>query len=213
MARMTLTNENSFYEDIIELYKYFDYFYWQIDNNMENLASHQIKKFQKNYLRDIEKLFKEWCRNLKEGKFKILIPFLGIYFLLKTCERNTTFYYHCSPGLNSITINSKGLIYSCCEGVYRDYFEGRNIKTLIGNINSGYFSFKKHKIKEMCKNCDINYLCGGRCIWTSSKFYCECIRYLVNLIKTNINLLDKTIPKKIFNNKNMNVILSTEIIP
>jgi len=212
LARMTLSQPGGFLDGIrtIIASKLFAHVYWQLDND---LGGKLPEKFYDSYSLELPAVLDMWIQSLNEGQFINAIPFLGVYSLLKTefIRKNETWYYHCGPGRTMIAIDTKGIIYSCPEGVSRSGKDG-NPSDVIGHISDGKFVVSPHQAKKICLKCSIRHLCGGRCIWTYHPMYCHSTRLLVNLVRSHFEKLDSLIPRNTLK-ESLNAVNWTEVIP
>ncbi|MDD3178228.1 MAG: radical SAM protein [Candidatus ainarchaeum sp.] len=109
-------------------------------------------------------------------------------FISKNC-------FYCTACGNRFVFNFKGEIYSCHVGVDNSFFK-------IGDIYSGFNEnlelFKNRSVNnfESCKNCDLNYICRGGCLYASfvqngnlnpSSYYCLFFKKLFEYFKCDLD--------------------------
>lgn len=191
IGRITVSPKTSLFTECCLISNFVDYVYWQIDNceSMEDFNSYQAQ-----YKYDIELLFKYWYEYLKKGIFLRFVPFISaIRNLIVEPEKPTKFY--CGYGTSMIYIQTNGKCYACCDNVATN-------SHYIGDIFTGIEFSNNNLNNTICKDCDYVKLCGGRCGRMHKDFstervkqYCSLNQFMFDLIKENINEINRLIIK------------------
>lgn len=206
IARMAVSKYTDIYEDVSHLLQYFPFVHWQLDVVWSALW--ELPDFQQwaetSYEPGLKKLIDEWIAALNEGEIIGIIPFRGIM---------TRMLYNisglpCQSGQNAISITTDGQILAC--PIAPDFEWNR-----LGSLSEG---FKRISVEEPCLSCDVDSVCGGRCLfanmerlWGKEGFEatCEVTKFLIYELKKYKKLCEpfkEKIKYPSFNN-------TTEIIP
>lgn len=177
VARMTYTSGLNLCENVFEAGRFFQHVFFQCDNT---IAEAEAVNFAKSFQYQFPKLVDKWLTLYTKGSISWLSDnVLGIWHHLHNKIKKD--YYHCSPGVGCLTIDSNGNIYSCPEGETPESHSVINDCNL-GNISDG-LNRKKHELKARCSDCDLLWLCGGRCMWTDNESYCDIVRTAIETVK------------------------------
>lgn len=188
LARLTITENVSLYNNVIQVASFFDSIYWQI-MNCESFNNFQ--KFYTNYEYELNLLWDYWHYYLQKGVILNLIPFIAP-FTLDNYLTNYSNHYLCGFDNNMIYVQTDGTCYSCAEEILdSEYFK-------VGDIHAG-FSFKKKRTEFADDNCmicrDYPY-CKGRCGRMQERFdvehikeYCLLNKVLFNQVSSKKDLL------------------------
>jgi radical SAM protein with 4Fe4S-binding SPASM domain len=170
IARMTHTSGFNIADNAFEAGRFFPHVYFQCDNTLTDADSvdfAKIFKYQFNELVD------KWLTEYATGQINWLPDnVLGIWYHLHHNIRKN--YYHCSPGVGCITIDSYGNVFSCPEGETPESHSVIN-DCKLGHISEGLCK-KKHDLKARCTVCELLWICGGRCMWTDNESYCDIVK-------------------------------------
>jgi uncharacterized protein len=159
LARITLMPESSVYEVVTSLIDKFDNIYWQLENS-NNPVPHPSKTL-KSYEKDLDRLLDFWIDSISNRKMLNIIPFQFAFekLLFNGTESRST--PPCGAADGSIMyIDIKGDCYICDKVIGNEKFKMGNIYTGI-KISAPFFDVNSSK---RCANCEIKYLCSGRCV-------------------------------------------------
>jgi len=188
MARLTITEKVSLYNNVIQISNFFDYVYWQIQNCYQ---FEDFNRFYRNYSFDIELLWSYWYKYFKQSIVLNFVPFSAFINLLVN-KPVASKEYLCGYNSFMIYIQTDGSCYSCSEEVY----ENNHFK--IGDIFNG-ISFVKQNTEnlKLCHDCNYYFFCRGRCGRMQERFnlphikeYCKLNIFLfetINQRKEEIN--------------------------
>lgn len=200
IARMTLMEPISFYDEVMYLLNNKDYcfkeIHWQLNANFyPDFKFRKFKLWSKTYFSDLKKLYSFWLDELQKGNVIKLYPFLGITKRLIDLENNKDFegyYLPCGAGHYGFGIQTDGNIVPCpiMVGMYTYY---------IGNI------FSKITEKELmhksikpsgCDLCKYYSICGGRCLYSNITkpwdkqdydFLCDLTKKTIDVVTNGYN--------------------------
>ena len=153
-----------------------------------------------------------WLENLVKARVINIIPFQAIVLSILEQRKFTTPI--CGVGDCLITIDSDGDCYSCDE-LLKPRFK-------IGDIYSGVKQKKlvSENYLRFCVDCNICYICGGRCFreqiefpLEKFQFYCEMTRILVKAIQDKIPQIQSMISSGIIKKDNLKYDCWVEEIP
>ena len=194
IARMTVTNDSDIYRDVTHLLdlQLFDHVHWQL--SMIWVQREDWRDLwgwiNNSYKPGLNKLFKDWLRNLEKGIIRGIAPFQGV---LKRILLGGP-YPPCGSGIDSFTILTDGRIISCPIAVEEKWAEvGR-----IGEISRKDLEDRKPIVKEPCRSCSYLKVCGTRCLYThlerlwgeeGMKAVCECAKHLIDLVENNLQAI------------------------
>ncbi len=224
IARMAVSEDSKIYEDVFHLLNApdlsFNNVHWQIDCQWDEGMNVRWKDFPgwvDKYNKGISKLIHYWLEEMKRGKVKGIVPFIGIF---RHILNNTKTSLPCQGGLTSFAIRTDSKITFC--PLPPEYEE-----TVMGDIFSSTPESLKNsaKIKNPCPDCEVYDLCGGRCLfanlyklWGDEGFnlVCNTVKHLINelnRIKEEVlKLIQKgVIKREFFDYPTYNN--TTEIIP
>ncbi|MBI4651935.1 4Fe-4S cluster-binding domain-containing protein [Candidatus Desantisbacteria bacterium] len=186
VARLTITKESKVDQAVLSLINYFDNIFWQIVSS-GNLINSEI--FLNNYTHGISNLLNYWISNINNGIVKNLIPFQSIMTSI-LCDVQHR-HLRCGCGSTLRVIDIEGNIHLCDE-IMCD----KKIKTekylINDNFNPEYWITEK--LNQDCENCEIKYLCGGRCLHTMLSRPQEEFRFYCKLTNDTINQLRNVVP-------------------
>ena len=224
IARMAINEKSDIYRDVVYLLETeslsFDNVHWQLDVEWDEGIETRWKDFKKwaeGYNKGISDLVRYWLNQMKEGRVRGIVPFLGTF---KHILNDTTTDLPCEAGLRSFAIRTDGKITICPLPPEYEF-------TVVGDIDTSTPKTLENSllIGEKCQECEIYGLCGGRCLFAEkSKLWgeegfdmvCELVKHYIKELKTikeeviflikqgKINLEDFNYPE--YNN-------TTEIIP
>jgi len=201
VARMTISDSLDFYKQVLHLTGLidkglFNSIHWQLDAGFfkSDFNEKKFSRFVEEYNKQVSKLINWWIDRLKERKFYLLYPFVGI---TNSLLNNKKTKMRCGAGHSGFAITTNGMISACpvTNGVKTFY---------VGSI-------KKQKINEMgikgsCLKCGYLDLCGGRCLYQNySEFWpekgraliCKTVRHLIDELREKIPKIKEMINKGI----------------
>ncbi len=187
IARMAASIKTDIYEDVMHLLRHFPYVHWQLDAVWSPLwGLKEFKKWaEKSYLPGIKKLISFWIEEMKNGKIKGIVPFLGISSRLLHGGNGLP----CGAGKEAISITTDGKILACPIAPEFKW-------NVLGDFNE----YKEIEIGEPCRSCDVYDICGGRCLfaykerlWGEEGFkeVCRITKFTINEIKKHMDILEK----------------------
>lgn len=186
IARMTVTKDSDIYEDVMHLINLglYDKIHWQL--NVIWTEEWDVEKWAKeNYIPGIKKLVDYFIEKIWEGKIVKIIPFLGVI---------SAHYFEgykgspCGAGYKSVTVTSDGRVLSCPIAVREKWAE-------LGSVDS--FKLMEDPLPEICKKCEYNRYCGGRCLYASKEKYWgeEGFNIVDNITKEYLKMILSIIPE------------------
>lgn len=186
IARMTVTQDSDIYEDVMHLINLglFDKIHWQL--NVIWTDKWDVKQWSKRYLEGIKLLTEYFLQNLTKGKIVKIIPILGII---------SAHYFGgyrgspCGAGYDSVAVSTDGRILSCPIAVREEW-------AVLGNVTNG-FRLLEDPLPEICKKCEVNKYCGGRCLYSMKENYWgeEGFLEVDNITKQYIKIIISIIPE------------------
>jgi uncharacterized protein len=191
IARSTLTLDSSIKDVVNDLDKWLDGIYWQIENS-PTYAPNICNQFLLRYNEDINILIDEWIKNALNGKISNLLPFQAIASTILMNKKEK--YLRCGCG-SRLIITDGEKCYSC------DELANVSNDVNLGNFNENtnpYSQLINNKLNNICNNCSIRYICGGRCYnslaffpRTKFNFYCDATHISVKGIQSAVPILDR----------------------
>jgi uncharacterized protein len=203
IARMTVMEETDIYESVRWLQNNPDYsftsIHWQLDAGFwkSDFSKRPFGEWVKeNYNPQIRRLVEFWVHTMKiEGKVLRLYPFLGIMQSLLGEEESLL---RCGSGWINYSIQTDGNIIPCpvMSGM-KDYY--------LGHIQDSHpLQLNKIYVEHPCTDCEILWVCGGRCLYTNItrrwsydaySLVCKTVSNLVESLRAVLprvkNLIDK----------------------
>jgi len=204
IARITLQEESNLFNSVINVYKDFDYVFWQIVNkpifiNPQSMIS--------NYRTNLKLLYNFWIEELDRNNFIKIIPFIVLMDNIYIDNRDT---FKCGMGARQLDFDIQGNAYMCDE-----YINEKN--HVCGNIDnpSGIKIYTKNNfdIFENCAVCSISEICRGRCRHALETFKKETLTTYCKLTKILIKEVNKININKFINKDDIELIKMTEQIP
>lgn len=198
VARMTISQN---FPEIFEQVKHlvilnlFDSIHWQLDVGFYkcDFEENKIRNFFDRYNKSVLDLINWWIENIKKGEVYRLYPFIAI---VNSLLRNEKTSLRCGAGHSGYAITTNGKIVACPIMNSIKNFEA-------GDLNSSPSELKKFDILE-CDECDVKYLCGGRCLyWRKAKLWpkdgdkliCDSIKFYIREIEKKISIIKEEIKK------------------
>ncbi|HOE92882.1 MAG: 7-carboxy-7-deazaguanine synthase [Candidatus Methanofastidiosum methylothiophilum] len=218
IARMTIDLKSpDIYEQVLHLISIgFSSIHWQIDAGFY-AYDYDKKKFSiflKGYNASITKLVDFWVKDMQNKRVLKLYPFIGIVDSLLKNEKSLL---RCGAGHSGYAIRTDGKIVACPIMTWiEDFFSG--------DLNSNPEDLKVFPIAERCINCEVNHICGGRCLYWShlrlwpeegDQLICKTIKHLIYELKNKVPEIKELIQKGIISSKNFEYekYFGPEIIP
>jgi uncharacterized protein len=202
IARMTVMEQTDIEKQVKHLLENNDFpftsVHWQLNAGFwgNDFLRRNFKEWSEtNYTLGVAKLAQFWVDQIaKEGKVLKLYPLLGI---AKSLLHNEPSLLRCGGGWINYSIQTDGFIIPCpTMWGMKKYYLG-HISTAnpleIGKIPTD---------QEPCVSCDINELCGGRCLYTnltrrwSKEAYasvCKTVSGLVDSVKEQLPRISQLI--------------------
>lgn len=209
LARLTITENVSLYNNVIQISNFFDFIYWQIQNCQQ---FEDFECFKRSYEFELNLLWDYWLRFLKQKVELNFLPFLGTLHLLQNKPINSDGFL-CGFNKFMIYIQTDGSCYSCAEEILEnEYFK-------IGDINNGV-SFKKQHPIDMCINCEYDVVCKGRCGRMQERFtpehineYCILNKLLFKIVKDHLKNMPEGIDFQLNYELDDNILGFSEYVP
>jgi len=219
IARMTIDQKfPDVYEQVKNLVEYasFKSIHWQVDAGFYrfDFDENKIKKFFQEYNASISKLVDYWIREMKQGVFLRLYPFVAIAHSILNDEKTLL---RCGAGHSGYAITTDGKVIACpiMNGI-------KNFEA--GNLDSKPEELKKFSVGGRCETCLVRDLCGGRCLyWRNAELWpkegddmiCESVKHLINEVGNRIPEINSMIEKKIISKSDFDYekYFGPEIIP
>lgn len=210
IARMTMPEGNDVYQEVMHLLNdtspHFDHVHWQLDAMWDIASPERIQQWQQwmqtSYNPGITKLVNYWIAKMESvHTIPGIAPFFGITNTLLT--RIPT-KLRCGSGDDFFSITTDGRITFC--PILPSIDDGL---ALVGDIYNDTPDDIRNKVllDEPCTSCDINWVCGGRCLYTNKTKHwgeegfvlvCETIRHLVSELERVIPRVQQLIDDGIF---------------
>ena len=189
VARMTVTEESSIYRDVKHLLStgLFNHIHWQISFIWSEPWKNLWKWVNQDYKPGLLRLFNEWIEELENGVIEGIAPFQGVLKRILQVGPAPP----CGSGSESFTILTDGRVVSCPIAVSEKWSHIGSIK----EVSRKDLETMSPPITEPCNRCSYFEVCGARCLYThierlwgeeGMKAICECSRYLINLVRDNI---------------------------
>jgi len=207
IARMTIGSFSQLPEDIQHACEHFDHVQFQVDNT---ISADELLPFAARYEHSADSLIEWWLSELSACPRRFAIDnFLALWFLMR--KGLQTSYYHCSPGVDCVTIDSRGAVFSCPEGESPETHQVVN-ECLMGNVKDE-LGILRHKPKTRCLQCADMPWCGGRCIWSDHDGYCKIAKVTIRLVKERLDRIDRHFPMELGRPHWVLPGLASEIVP
>jgi len=218
IARMTLGIESpDVFEQVLHLIDVgFSSIHWQIDAGFYSYDydKEKFSHFVKEYNSSITRLIDFWMFQMQNQKVLRIYPFVGIVDSLLKGEKT---FLRCGAGHSGYAIRTDGKLVACPIMTWIEDF-------ISGDLDSDPKELKKFSILGRCNNCEINYICGGRCLYWNylrlwpeegNELICKTIKHLVIEIKNKIPGIQGLIEKNIISHKDFEYekYFGPEIIP
>ena len=189
IARMTLSEESpDIYEQVLHLINIgFSSIHWQIDAGFYAYDYDKVKfsLFVREYNSSITRLIDYWVGEMKNKKVLKFYPFIGIVNSLLKEEKTLL---RCGAGHSGYAIRTDGKLMACPIMTWIGDF-------IAGDLESNPKDLKQFVMLERCNNCEIKYICGGRCLYWNyltlwpdegNQLICKTIEHLVNELKNRL---------------------------
>ncbi|KYC45315.1 MAG: 7-carboxy-7-deazaguanine synthase [Candidatus Methanofastidiosum methylothiophilum] len=218
IARMTLgENSPDIYEQVLHLIGIgFSSIHWQIDAGFyaHDFDKQKFSLFVNEYNNSITKLIDYWIENMKNKRVLKFYPFIGIVDSLLKNEKTKL---RCGAGHSGYAIRTDGKLMACPIMTWIGDF-------ISGDLDSNPDNLKEFPMADRCRNCNIKFICGGRCLyWNYLKLWpeegnqliCNTIEHLVNSLKNRIPEIKKLISEDLVSYKDFEYekYFGPEIIP
>jgi len=224
IARMAVHEQSDIYRDVFYLLNSeeltFDHVHWQLDVEWDDSIDTRwvdFEQWSKDYNLGITKLVNYWLEEMKKGRVRGIVPFLGTF---KHILNDTTTDLPCEAGLRSFAIRTDGKITICPLPPEYEF-------TVVGDLEDSTPQSVENSLQvgEYCKECDVYGLCGGRCLfaeksrlWGEEGFekVCNLVKHFIQKLKEIKPEVQNLIEKKILKRTDFDYPLynnTTEIIP
>jgi putative peptide-modifying radical SAM enzyme len=198
IARMTLSEESpDIYEQVLHLINIgFSSIHWQIDAGFYayDYDKGKFSLFVNEYNASITKLIDYWVGEMNNKKVLKFYPFVGIVNSLLKEEKTLL---RCGAGHSGYAIRTDGKLMACPIMTWIGDF-------VAGDLESNPKDLKQFVMVERCNNCEIKYICGGRCLYWNyltlwpdegNQLICKTIEHLVNELKNRLPVIKDLIQK------------------
>jgi putative peptide-modifying radical SAM enzyme len=192
VARITFVPKSDIYNAVTNCLEICDAVFWQQVSNSNSFYEEDQKQYQKG----LDRLVSEWFEAMNGGIVRNVIPFQSILGSYLAGEKK--YSLRCGYGSILRVVSNDGSLYSCDEMI-------RLKQGKIGSIYNGSnpVALNTQNI-ERCKECEVNEICGGRCLFShmfyskeQNDYYCANTKYLIHrLIEKEdyvLNLIEKGI--------------------
>jgi radical SAM protein with 4Fe4S-binding SPASM domain len=199
IARTTLTLDASIKDVVLDLITWLDGIYWQIENlpTFDPITTH---KFLERYTNDIRGLVDFWVKEAQAGRMINILPFQAIATTILLKRQEETLRCGCGSRL----IITDGIKCFACDEL-AEYADEVYLGTIYEKIDVRS-SILSQKVYETCGDCQIHYICGGRCYASLAyfprdkfEFYCKATHILVESIREAAPNIESLIRNKVMN--------------
>jgi putative peptide-modifying radical SAM enzyme len=208
IARMTVSESSNIFEEVLFLLHLegpiFDHVHWQLDAMWDDAIANRYIDFKQwlnsSYIPGIRKLIEYWIRYM-ENSYKILgiVPFMGITYTLLTDQQVDL---RCGAGIDFFAITTDGRITVCPIPPSIDF-------AVIGDITSSDPENLSGKVllEEPCISCEVQGICGGRCLYTNKTKHwgeqgfdlvCDATKSLIDGLKVSLPRIKELINRNVF---------------
>lgn len=198
IARMTIAQECP---DICEQVQFLisqglSSVHWQLDAGFYSFDfdERRVTQFVELYNKGISRLIDYWVKEMENGHFILLYPFVGVVHSLLTGEKSKL---RCGAGHAGYCITTNGRIVACpIAGHIREFAAGR--------LDTHPLNLKRFDVSGRCVQCEIKDICGGRCLyWNKAHLWpeegdsliCKTIYHLISELKQKIPVIKELIQK------------------
>ncbi|MGD0207500.1 MAG: radical SAM protein [Verrucomicrobiota bacterium] len=209
LARITLpiASDASLYKAVIGVIDSFDYVYCQVENNEIACSTALLDGFKKRFGEDLDKLIKYWVAEMEKGIVRNIVPFQAIISSLMF-NRISNDLPRCGCGASIVYLDTDGHCYMCDKLLGKDEFSA-------GNYHDGPFwryNSKCTELREHCIECEIRFICGGRCLpqllyYPDDKFafYCEIQKMAVRKLNDALSSIKELIARGVIERNNLDI--------
>lgn len=178
IARITLQEESDLFKSVINIYKFYDYVFWQIVNKPNFIdPKGMINRYKKN----IKKLYSFWIGELNKKNYIKIVPFVSLVSNFSLNKKNA---FKCGMGVTQIDFDIFGNAYMCDEYLG----ENEHICGTVDNPDQIKINKKSnYEIYHKCTSCSISSLCRGRCRHALETFPQETINVYCKMTKIFVN--------------------------
>ncbi len=177
VARLTITEKTSFFNEIMQVYPFFDMVYWQLENTP---AWKDPEYFIKTYNYEVSLVFRHWLKELKAGRMLKFIPFMAVLKFMFFHDRDDNEFL-CGYDTHMLYVQTNGKCYACCDAM-------ESPTHYVGDIEKGS-EFRGLKLSDfVCKDCDYRRICMGRCGRMHREFTPEHIDHYCRMNKHTFDL-------------------------
>lgn len=160
IARMAFSDQGDIHRDVTHLLDHFDHVHWQLDVFWTDLETRgDVRAWIDRYDEGIKKLIEDFSTGLREGRILGLVPFIPI---MRTLITRKPHHLRCGAGVDSFSIMTSGSIETCPIAPELLYSNVGNIR---GSTPAEIFNSRK--VGPPCTDCDIHWICGGRCLYAN----------------------------------------------
>jgi uncharacterized protein len=169
VARMTISQDTpDVFEQVIYLASLInqgliDSIHWQLDVGFykEDYNKEKVQNFFEHYNNSVHHLLLWWMNQMIDGNVYRLYPFVGIVNpILKGIQECGL---RCGAGGCGYAISTSGKVVACPIMNNIEDFKA-------GDLESNPSSLKKMDCRDVCGECEVYGLCGGRCMYWRKGF-------------------------------------------
>jgi len=185
IARLTLTKDSKVDEAVFSLTDTFNHIFWQIENSGSTNMGH----FAENYKKGVANLLAWWISHVQNGWVPNLVPFQAITSSIILGRRHT--HFRCGFGHTLKVIDTDGDVHLCDEIMCDPELKADNYMIKDGFEPDDWIV---EKLSAECNNCDVRYICGGRCAHMLLAYPHKKIRLYCELTNNTISKINDVVP-------------------
>ncbi|MGA1793636.1 MAG: TIGR04084 family radical SAM/SPASM domain-containing protein [Thermoplasmatota archaeon] len=160
IARMAFSDHGDIHRDVTHLLQHFDHVHWQLDVFWTDLDSRgDVGAWIDRYDEGITRLVSDLGESMEKGKVLGIVPFIPVFRTLLTGEPS---HIRCGSGVDSFSIMTSGSIEACPIAPELLYSNVGHIRE-----STPQMIRDSRPIGPPCTDCDILWVCGGRCLFAN----------------------------------------------
>lgn len=197
IARMTLTESNDVYRDVVHLLSLgiFDHVHWQLNAIWNPNVERFVSWLFNHYVPKLRRLVDLWISKLLKGEVLGVAPFKALsHAIIRGLSLGAP---PCGAGWGALAVNTSGDVLACPIAVDASWAR-------LGDVKTSTFVdlLEKVRIGSPCTSCDYGALCGGRCLYAyherlwgdeGFKVLCRITKVLIDQLYENKPKMEKAI--------------------